>query len=202
MRAKDGVIVASQAFVYALISRVLRYYFHPDRKISASIGELRKGSLIVANHQSELDPFIILANLPLRTFLHVIPIRFPMSHEYFIRLKPLALLGAYDIGENKRERMLGLFKTRQYLTDRKSIMIFPEGHICDEETTQEFQRGLTFLTDVSRNVIFIRMKGFHRNKWLKLVHAERSMVFSEVRYLGAGRRCDVQKLRQDMDQLG
>lgn len=198
----DAFIVINQVIVYVLISRILRHYFRADRNRPASIYGLRRGSLIVANHQSILDPFIILAHLPFRSFLNVIPVRFPTSHAYYSKLSFLAGVGAYDIGADKRERMLGLFRTRKYLIDGKSVMLFPEGKISPSRSVgmSEFQEGITFLTDVARRSVFVRMDGFHQSEWLKIWSARRSMAFSEVQSF-QGEAKDARTLRECMERL-
>lgn len=198
----DLFIAFNQILVYVIFSRFLRYYFRANKKVAASIGELKKGSLIVANHQSILDPFIILSHLPLKSFLRTIPVRFPTKHSYYKYLRLLAFVGAFDIGDQNRERMLGLFRTRQYLVDGKSIMLFPEGKICTnaEAGIDEFQKGITFLTDVAKNVLFVRMEGFHRSDWLKIMKKRRSMAFSEICQMkGENKNPDV--LREYMERL-
>lgn len=196
----DGIVMVCQLIVFLLIFLITRYYFRPSRKFCPSIQKLKKGSLIVANHQSMLDPFMIVSNLPFKIFLKTFPVRFPTMHKYFLRFPFLAMVGAYDIGKTNRDKMLGLYKTRQYLIDGKSIMIFPEGHICDEEKMLDFKEGLTFLTDVAANVIFIRMKGFNRRKWFKLINPDRSLIFGEVQDLSK-KRHSIQELKQNLEQL-
>ena len=148
--------------------------------MSDSIRKLRKGSLLIANHQSILDPFIILAYLPFRNFLKLIPIREPTCHRYAAKIPFLSFVGGYDIGSSSREKMESLFKTRQFLTDKRSVMIFPEGRICDRDKDLEFKKGVSFLTDAAENVVFVRLNGFHYQDWTQFKNFERVLVFSEV----------------------
>ena len=168
-----------QICTYILISRVFRRFFLANRNVSRTINQLRRGSLIISNHQSILDPFITLSYLPFRSFLKMLPLRFPMTHSYYRWLPFLWLLGAYDIGVTKRERMAGLFRTRKFLFDRESVMIFPEGKISDENEILDFQKGVTFLTEIAANVIFVKMEGFHQKNWFNM-KVRRSVIFSEV----------------------
>lgn len=172
-------ITFTQFVVYVLVSRLLRYFFRANRKVSKTMSALKKGSLIISNHQSVLDPFIILSHLPIRVFLRMLPIRFPTTHDYYKYLRFLFFVGAYDIGADKRERMIGLFRTRQFLMNRESVMIFPEGKISEEEEILEFKKGITFLTDIATNVIFVRMEGFSQKHWIRK-KTRRSVAFSDV----------------------
>lgn len=196
----NAIVIVMQFFVFFLLVPIMRYYFRPSKKFSSSMHALKRGSLIVANHQSALDPFIIVCNLPVKTFLNVFPIRFPTLHKHFVHFPFLWLVGAYDIGKTNRDRMLGLYKTRQYLIEGKSIMIFPEGGVCHKEEMLEFKKGVTFLTDVAANVIFVRMKGFHKEKWLKLINSGRSMIFGEVEDLSK-KSSDIASLQKGLEQL-
>lgn len=192
-------IAVSQIIAYIFLSRILRYFFRADRRVSQTINQLRRGSLIVSNHQSVLDPFIILAHLPFRSLLKVIPVRFPTSHEYYKYLRFLAFLGSYDIGAGNRERMLGLFRTRNFLIEGKSVMIFPEGKICTGGEMLDFQKGIGFLTDVSANTVFVKMEGFYRKDWLK-IQAPRGVIFSEVQCFN-GEQEDAENIRMLIKQL-
>ena len=58
-------------------------------------------------------------------------------------------------------------------------MIFPEGKISDENEILDFQKGVTFLTDIAANVIFVKMEGFHQKNWFNM-KVRRSVIFSEV----------------------
>ncbi|MFZ2187450.1 MAG: lysophospholipid acyltransferase family protein [Candidatus Moraniibacteriota bacterium] len=192
-------IAMVQIATYIAFSRILRYFFRADRKVSRTISQLRRGSLIISNHQSILDPFIILAHLPTRSFLKAVPIRFPVTHSYYKYLRFLALFGAYDIGADKRERMLGLFYTRDLLKSGESVMIFPEGRICAAGEMLDFQNGIKFLTDVSANVVFVKMEGFYQKDWLKF-QMLRGVIFSEVRYFN-GEQEDPENIRVLMKKL-
>lgn len=202
MTISDAFIAFNQIVVYLIFSRAIRFFFRANRKTCASIYELKKGALIVANHQSVLDPFVIGFHLPWKSFLNVIPLRFPTAHKYYVWLPFLALVGSYDIGKDKRGKMLGLFRTRQYLADGKSVMLFPEGKICRTctDSVDEFQEGITFLTDVTKNVMFVKMNGFHRRDWLKAWTHKRALIFGEIQNF-MGDQKDPHVLRQCMDEL-
>ncbi len=198
----DLVIFMSQIFLYVSVSRILRFYFKANKKIDYPSKSIKNGSLIISNHQSMLDPFVITAYLPFRDFLKIIPIRYPTSHRHFMKMPFLAFFGAYSIGGDKRSKMLKLFLTREHLARGRSIMLFPEGKICynPNEGMSEFQKGVTFLTDIANNVLIVRMEGFHSCDWIKLWRKHRSMAFSDL-YNFQGKDKDVNDLKECLEQL-
>ncbi len=179
-KAVDYAITLTQIMAYVVFSRFLRYFFRSVNSISDNIGQLKKGSLIISNHQSVLDPFLILARLPFCTFIKVLPVRFPTSHEYYTKLRFFSILGCYDIGNTKKDKMANLFRTRQYLIDRKTIMLFPEGKICASNDLSDFHLGVTFFVDVAENIVFVKMVGFQRSNWLAVWNPQRQLIFSPV----------------------
>ena len=58
---------------------------------------LEHGTLIIANHQSKVDPFLISTHVGKKNILNIVPIRYPVTPEYmnkkilgfFIRLLAL-----------------------------------------------------------------------------------------------------------------
>lgn len=179
-KTADYGITFVQVMVYLVFSPLSRYFFRSVTSVSSNVGQLRKGSLLVANHQSALDPFLILTRLPFATFLKVLPVRFPTSHRIYKRYKIFALIGCYDVGSAKKEKMISLFQTRQYLLEKNTIMLFPEGKVCAKRDASNFQLGVTFLVEVAESIIFVKMVGFQRSNWLSIRNPQRQLIFSPV----------------------
>lgn len=176
------VVSFCQLITYFLFIAVFRFIRRIEKKLPENIKELKRGSLIVANHQSELDPYIVLSQIPFLVGLKILPIRFPVCDKYmnarfFSKLLPL--LGCYNIGLTKKENMLALFYTRKLLREGETIFLFPEGGISRDDKLKEFKKGIEFLIGESKNVLFIKLQGFNEKKWTDLSEG-RKMSFSSV----------------------
>ena len=185
--APDWIIVVMEIAAYIIVLIPLRLYARARRRLPKTLNKLRGGSLLVSNHQSMADPFVILAHLPFLAFLHMLPIRFPTDDERFRspamnpRFFPLmTLLGCYSIGKTNHEKMVALFYTRQLLEKGYSVCLFPEGQITQEKEVQALQKGIEFFKNAARNVMFVRMHGFHEKKDVSFLLKKRSITFGEV----------------------
>lgn len=161
-KLKDGIRIAAQIVSYIIITPQVRVLFGARRVFPDEWHSLKRGILFVSNHQSKIDPFVVLSYLPFRLFLQILPIHFPVNHRDYQRyyLKPLLkLVGGYDIGGTKKEKLMGLMYTRHLLKKHKTVFLFPEGEI-NRETMGEFQPGIEFLAKDSRGIVFVRMRGF------------------------------------------
>lgn len=187
------IIVVSQVGAYIFLALSLRLFYRAQRSLPKNIGTLSCGSLLIANHQSLLDPFVVTANLPARVFFRLVPIYFPVHH--FWISKPvlgniLPCLGCYDVGDTRKEKMLALFYTHQLLAQKKTVFLFPEGEISKGEI-KEFKRGIEYIIQVAVNVVFVRMEGFH----VASLRTKRKLFYSKVEVL-KGRVFDAVSLRE------
>ncbi len=131
---------------------------------------LQHGTLIIANHQSKIDPFLISTHVGFKNLRTMLPIRYPVTHEYI--KKPftgfvIRLLGGYSIGENSMERLQKLLYTRQLLKSGYTVVIFPEGKIVrDRDMVADFQRGVQVLFSENYPTVFVRLVGLNeKNKY-------------------------------------
>lgn len=194
---KLQIITLVQMLCYLVLVLPLRLLALARRDIDPQIHHLRRGSLVVANHQWFLDPFVVLAHLPFAALLALLPIRFPVKHK-FMKNKHwqwLRLVGCYDIGATPREKMVGLYRTRQLLRQRVTIFLFPEGNVNRSGQVGELQQGIEFLVIENTPVMFVRLQGFHR-RGLKYIFEPRSVVFSVSRSASNIKRYDIQKILQ------
>lgn len=159
---KLNLITVAQVLCYIIMVVPLRLLARAKRDIDPEIIRLRRGSLVVANHQWFLDPFMVLAHVPFMAFLLMLPIRFPVKHELMKRRwQWLRLVGIYDIGNTPREKMIGLYRTRELLRQQVTVFLFPEGRVNRSGQVGELQRGIEFLMTENTPVMFVRMQGFH-----------------------------------------
>lgn len=184
----DRVLFIVQVLIYFFCAIPLRIIYRSKIKYTASLDNLRKGSLFVSNHQSKVDPFLILACLPPRDYLRTIPVRFPLTEDFFSskylnpRLFPiLTILGCFSAGSTTYTKMHTVFYIRKLLKQNKTIMIFPEGKISTEISILDFKKGVDFFIKSAHSVIFIRLGGFKNNKkhrGEKVSHVTFGEVFS------------------------
>jgi 1-acyl-sn-glycerol-3-phosphate acyltransferase len=126
-----------------------------------------QGTLIIANHQSRIDPFLISYHIGMHNLRHTLPIRYPVTPSY-IRRPILGLiirmLGGYDIGNSTIERLQRLIFTRDLLRKKYTIVLFPEGKIVRERNNiAAFQRGASMLFALQCPVVFVRLTGLNQH---------------------------------------
>lgn len=196
------LVVVFQVLAYAFGAPALRFFYRTKRRLPKNINTLTRGSLLVSNHQSLADPFIITANLPALAFFQLLPIYFPVDHFWMEKpfMKTLLLcLGCYDVGNSRREKMMALFYTHQLLEQKKTVFLFPEGEISKDEV-KEFQRGIEYFIHAAINVIFVHMEGFHTHHSALKPRAKKRLVYSEVEAL-KGKGFNAVSLKQYIEEL-
>ncbi len=181
-------ILVVQFFCYLLLCLPLRLYFKAQRHLGDNISDLGKGSLVVCNHQSKIDPFFILACLPFRVFMSLLPVRFPVLDEYYSsswynsKIFPfLTLLGCFPVGEEGVDRMKSVFFIRSLLKKGVTVLIFPEGKLVKDEKVEKLHQGINFFFKDAAEVVFVRIFGLNGVYHLEDVASSRSrIVFSKV----------------------
>lgn len=180
-------------FVYALPCRLVNRI---QRTHSERIIDLRRGSLIVANHISKEDPFVILAHIPLRTFLRITPIYFPIDPDYFrktfLRLWLIAL-GGYDAGVTQKEKLRMILFTRMLLRRGETVFLFPEGKI-NIVKIGEFSRGIEYFAREAKSVALIKTGGMLRQS-IRFFSDHRSVTFLGVRIFNESEKVFAKELR-------
>jgi 1-acyl-sn-glycerol-3-phosphate acyltransferase len=159
------------------------------------------GSLLIANHQSKMDPFVITMHLPFYAYLRILPIRFPTSHDIYTHplFNPhffplLTFFGCYTIGTTSQSKMLALFYTRGLLKKGYAVFLFPEGKIVKEKNVQEFQKGVEFFKYDANNVMFVRTHGFHEEKNVSFLLGKRRINFSDILHVPLAMNLDEMKV--------
>lgn len=200
---QDFVIKYCQLLSYFIFYIPFKVFYAIEGDLPKDIKKIKKGSLLVSNHQTHLDPWIIMSRISLSVSIKILPIRFPVSHEYMTKQrfsKVLKLLGCYDIGGNSRENMIGFLYTRELLKRGETVFLFPEGKISrDGNEVDNLKRGIEFFVKESKNVIFARMKGFNEVK-LPSFRAKCSITFSPVQDLTV-KDVDVEDIKMIFNEL-
>ncbi|MBI5405977.1 1-acyl-sn-glycerol-3-phosphate acyltransferase [Candidatus Kaiserbacteria bacterium] len=143
------------------------------------------GTLVLANHRSLLDAFLVTFHLGRQNWLTAIPARCPLTSAYARRpiLGPiLKMFGAYDIGNTSIERAKKLLFTRDLLDRKHTVILFPEGKIVEKGVVvDEFQQGAQMLFAHDYPTLFVRLSGFDTRSFIhpKTVTNAR-MVYSDI----------------------
>jgi 1-acyl-sn-glycerol-3-phosphate acyltransferase len=125
--------------------------------------ETNKPLILVANHGSRLDPFLLLL-LPMKVANKLIPLHFLTAQKYFdmIMLKPfLYILGAYPIKEMAWTIEEYLGSTFKKIDEHKNVMFFPEGQLTRNRSQSNPKPGIMHLVtnkDVELLPVHIRTK--------------------------------------------
>ncbi len=198
--SKDILLSLTQVGAYLISVVPLRFFYLAKRTLPENIHSLERGSLLISNHRSKIDPFVVLAYLPFPVFLKLLPIRFPTDNDFMEKkwLRPaLRLLGSYDIGATPREKMLGLLRTKELLDERTTVFLFPEGKICRNQMG-EFKRGIEFFVGPGRKVVVVQIDGLERS-FRALFRMSNSLRFGEVLELRGGEKITASKMRSLFD---
>jgi 1-acyl-sn-glycerol-3-phosphate acyltransferase len=145
---KNWLIKVVLIATYLLIAMPLRIIFQIKRKGKLEIKRTGK-YIIAANHPSKLDPFLILAALPFRTYLKLIPTRFVTAQKYLnnwydkFYLIPLGCIS----NKTKNKKTLEILEKR--LRSGETIFIFPRGELQKGGLISEPKVGVVYL---ERNV--------------------------------------------------
>lgn len=148
--------------------------------------KITHGTLIIANHQSRVDPFLISYHIGARNLLTTVPIRYPVTPEYmkrFILGFFIRLLGGYNIGDNPLERLKKLVFTRKLLKDGYTIVLFPEGKITrDSDMVDDFKKGANMLFNENYPVVFVRLIGLNDKHRLHFWKKKQTMLIYSKHY--------------------
>ena len=89
-----------------------------------------KSYIIAANHPSKLDPFIILAGLPLKTFLKLSPFAFLTAEDYLKKwhYKPFLLMWSC-VSNKEKDKLKPLQRLKSQLENKETVFIFPRGEL-------------------------------------------------------------------------
>ena len=122
---------------------------------------IENGTLIVANHQSKWDPFLISYHIGISNWFTIVPLRYPVTPDYmltgWLRFF-ITIFGGYSIGHTPLQKLKGLALTRELLREQYSVVLFPEGKISyTTDETDVFQRGVEMLFSYNYPVVFVRL---------------------------------------------
>lgn len=122
-------IIFNQIILWILF-RPYMWYFVTKQWKSYHIFEKKNPKILISNHISQLDPFLICGTLPFKKFFSCLPFRFMTSNQFMDRifrwifLRMVWWYRAYDLdlqGNNQ-----SLETSKRFLHQHETLMIFPE----------------------------------------------------------------------------
>ena len=142
------ILHVTQRFIYFAFLRWVRYLFSVKIiRHEYHNGKLDKPLVIVSNHISNWDPFLILSSLGERLYFNNILWRFPAYHGHFkiIHKKIFyKIVGAFPI---KREESLekSMETSIEMIKKGNSMLFFPEGKRVIMHEKAKIGRGIEYL---------------------------------------------------------
>ncbi|MBI5005333.1 MAG: 1-acyl-sn-glycerol-3-phosphate acyltransferase [Candidatus Lloydbacteria bacterium] len=149
---------------YSALNPILRLFFSVEVAIHPSLlASPPKNALLIANHKSMADPWIIPVMMPVRLFINFSPIRFTGATRFnsFIRnflyrigIIPLVYF-LYNVIKIPREGTTDekLLPFKEALLRGETAMFFPEGSMIRGDAMGEFKRGSAALAHASKTPI-------------------------------------------------
>ena len=148
---------------YIIMRPVFFYFLKAQVKIEKNFSiEKNKKYIIVMNHPSKLDPFLIPL-MPWRVIYSLTPFTAPVTEIYytkFLRKLFLKLINAYPIKIRAwtLEEFLG--ETAKRLNNQQTVIFFPEGKVTTLQAESKPRAGLNYLLQIENTeIIPIKIKG-------------------------------------------
>lgn len=147
--------------------------------------KIERGTLIISNHQSKSDPFFITYHIGWFNAFFNLPLRFPTIHTFM----DMPLIGLYlrtlycfRVGATNHEKVKALFQMRDFLKQKHTIVLFPEGQrIKVGNKVESFHVGFDLLLrEESIPLVLVRI--YYFNNWFifKRKNNRPKMVFKMV----------------------
>lgn len=127
---KKYLISLSLIIMYLISSLPLRFIFRIKTNSSKIVLEKSEKYIIVANHPTRIDAFLVLSSMPFRKYLNLLPIRFPIADKYINTwYKKMILLPLGDVPLSKGANKEILPRLIEMLNDGQTIFIHPTGSL-------------------------------------------------------------------------
>lgn len=160
-----NVVKYFQIFLYFIMFVPLRLIYTGSYTNVDNFKKIGKKTLIISNHVSRIDAYLVLAFVPLKHFLKSVPYRIPVAKKYYynplynFRFFPfLTLSGGIPVGLDSEEKMRSVFLIRNIINTDQSLLIFPEGKMSKDGSLQELQKGIEFFVKDVQKVVFVKIK--------------------------------------------
>lgn len=129
-RPLKTLITITQCLFYFVL-RLAMVFYVKNKTVLFSKDHLESGHPIViaANHQRAMDPFFILASLPISSYLALTPYRFFAKNSLYrnILLRPFLYIFGCFPAYTHHSLPYGLNAAEWFIKDGQTVFIFPEG---------------------------------------------------------------------------
>lgn len=189
----DAIVYLIQLTVYFTLIIPVQFFFRPQVRFSIQPKHIKKGTVLVANHQSRLDVFLIFLSLPPHVFLRLLPIYGLVAENYMDTWwKKIALtcFGTYPVKERKAGAVAALLFCLEKINDKHTLILFPEGKVVKNPAISKAHAGLGYLAKSKPiNILPVFLAGFHKvHFWAMIARRYKAhVVFGKLhRYDGSG----------------
>jgi 1-acyl-sn-glycerol-3-phosphate acyltransferase len=134
--------------------------------------------VFVANHLSEIDPFVITAFLKARHKKIIFPITFLAKkelHDHWFKNWFMSLLGCVPVGLASRN---DIFAIKKFFDNRETVFLFPEGEMTRTGEYGTDQKGVRAFCRFSKVIVVpVRIEGLKMfgDDWPNLVLRRRKL---------------------------
>jgi 1-acyl-sn-glycerol-3-phosphate acyltransferase len=181
-------IIMTQRIITRIASCMNRIFLSPEISGTKNLDEMlklkeQKGCAIVliANHLSANDPFLINGAMPVKIRLQIFPTIYPAKVELFsnkFKSFVMTLLGCIPVADGHGKNVKELVRL---VKNREAIFLFPEGTVSKSGAIGEDQGALTFFSRFSEIIVQpIRidgMKPFGKD-WRNMFLGRRTLAVS------------------------
>lgn len=152
-----------QRAIWPLGRGLFELFLHFRVEGAENLPDPKKQCLIISNHRSYPDSFLVPGALPFGYYLKARTLRF-MALEYYCRVYILGWfilpLGAYPISQKINNTNHSLEKTFELIKKGQNILIFPEGGIARDGIPKEAKRGIAHLArETNLPILPVAVKG-------------------------------------------
>ena len=186
-----------QYIYYFLFHYPLKIILNPRVIIPKNL-DTKKPVMIIANHNSRIDPFL-LALVPFSLIKQLIPIYFPTAEKYhknIILSLLLRLLGSYPIKRWGWSYGDVFEKTIKDLKNGKTTLIFPEAQIVKKNEKIEAKPGFLYLASTT-NPQIMYIKWIIKNKMTIIkIRKPKKKEYNEKWF-----KKEAQKIMQEIDKM-
>lgn len=135
-------------------------------KYNLQKGDFKKGSILVANHQSRIDFILIFLGIPFHSYLRMLPLYVLTADKYmntWWKRTILSRIGCIPVNtQSKQLSALGLLKLFEKIDGNNTILIFPEGRVKKTSAIKPFQ-GIGYILRRSKKPFFPIFVDIHTN---------------------------------------
>lgn len=147
-------LIKSVQIIVHLLTSIPQRLFYGFKKSRNLILDKNTKYIIAANHPTRLDAFIVLAAMPFKEYIKILPVRFITAEKYMnkwyqkLYMVPLGCVST----EIKNKKPIEYYK--ELLEDKQTIFIFPRGKLDKKNDLGEAKAGVMVLEkDVEKSMI-------------------------------------------------